>query len=162
MKKIVWYLSSFLMLANSALSHELQDELKSKNGIGFVAGMPYTIALTYDRSISSHLSIQTHIGSVIKMSSIGLRMKWAYGTCGLSSYLFFGDVLIDMVAEDYGDPDGITHYFWFGPGLVLSNQRFQVFVEVCGLAGGNENKGIGADWIFPFDPAIGGGLIFRF
>lgn len=96
------------------------------------------------------------------ISSIIMKFNWMPWSYKVLPYFFLGDTLIDMEAEDYGDPEGIANYLWFGSGLSYSIKRFKIFVEVCGLVGGDQDKGLGDDWIFPFDPAIGGGVVFRF
>ncbi len=162
MKKFIWPILSCFLFINLIFPQDYQEKPIYKNNIGITAGIPYISGLTYERTISSKFSVQDHIGYFVMISSIGIKVNWTPWSYKVSPYFFLGDALINMEAEDYGDPEGIANYLWFGPGLSFSIKRFKIFVEVCGLVGGNKDKGIGDDWIFPHDPAVGGGFFFRF
>jgi hypothetical protein len=162
LKKIKWAIFACLLFFHLIFPQAYQENKVYKNNIGITVGIPYISGLTYERTISSKFSVQGHVGYLVMISSIGMKFNWTPWSYKVSSYFFLGDALIDMEAEDYGDPEGIANYLWFGSGLSYSIQRFKIFVEVCGLVGGDQDKGLGDDWIFPFDPAIGGGVVFQF
>lgn len=162
MRKLIVVFIFGLLINNQGYSFEPQNHSEYQNGIGATVGVPYIIGILYERSLTQKFSVQSHVGYFVYFSSLGARINWFPINKNISPYLFAGDALIKSRAEDGGDPEGVANYLWFGPGLKYSYKHFKIFVEVCGLVGGNNDKGIGADWIFPFDPAIGGGLIFRF
>jgi hypothetical protein len=133
----------------------------SKNAVGVCAGVPQTISLTCERALSSHLSARAHVGSAVILSSAGGRLQWSSDRTGLKPYLFAGAAFIHSRAEDYGDPKGTTGYIWLGPGASVELDRWVIYTEVSALLGGDEDKGLGDDWIFPFSPAISGGIMIR-
>jgi len=133
----------------------------SKNAIGVCAGVPQTLALTYERSLSPNLAVRIHAGSVVIWSSAGARLQWGTTGDGIKPYLFAGVAALHARAEDYGDPEGTTTYLWLGPGASFNADRWSFFAEVSALLGGNDDKGLGDDWVFPFSPAIAGGIMFH-
>jgi len=134
-----------------------------KNAIGVCAGAPQTLAVTYERSLAHKLSVRIHAGSVYFFSSAGGRLQWGSGGNGFKPYLFAGIAAVHSNPENYGDPDGTTSYVWFGPGVNFNVDRLTFFAEINALQGGNDDKGFGDDWIFPFDPlAFAGGIMVRF
>jgi hypothetical protein len=139
-----------------------QNSTPLKNSIGVVIGAPQTIAVVYDRLINKNISLQVHAGSALLFSSAGVRLNWLNGRRKFFPYLFLGSVLIHSEAEDSGDPDGTTGYLWIGTGLRYASRRWILFGEFSGFFGGDKNKGIGDNWFFPFDPALAGGVQFRF
>lgn len=157
--------SCLLIPANIALGYtanaEGADQYR-KNAVGIAVGVPQTIALTYERALGSSLAARIHMGSAVFFSSGGARVLWRYDRKGFRPYLFAGAVFIHAVAEGYGDPEGTTSYLWLGPGLSLRLNRWVVFAEVSALLGGNDDRGFGDDWVFPFSPAIAGGIMIRF
>jgi len=139
-----------------------QDLFLPKNALGVVVGAPQTVAIVYDRLIRNDISLQVHAGTVVMFSSAGIRLNWISSRHKFFPYLFLGSVLILSEAEDAGNPYGTTGYLWLGTGLRYASRHLILFTEFCSFFGGNENKGIGADWIFPFDPALAGGVQIRF
>jgi hypothetical protein len=138
-----------------------QSDGSRRNAIGVCAGVPQTISLTYERALSSHLAARVHVGSVVLLSSAGARLQWQSSRAGLQPYFFGGGALIHAVAEDYGNPEGTAAYIWLGPGVNLSLDRWMLYTEVSALLGGDDDKGLGDDWIFPFSPAITVGILVR-
>ena len=163
MERIFRLIAGFLILSGGETPLLVaQDLFLPKNALGIVAGAPQTIAVVYDRFLSNDISLQIHGGTVVIFSSAGIRLNLVSGRRKLFPYLFLGTVLIQSEAEDAGDPSGTTGYLWPGAGLRYASRHWIIFTEFCGFFGGDENKGIGDDWIFPFDPALAGGVQFRF
>jgi hypothetical protein len=134
-----------------------------KNAIGACAGAPQTLAITYERQVAHKLGFRVHAGSVYFFSSAGARLQWGSRGAGLKPYLFAGITAVHAVPEDDDNPDGTTSYLWLGPGVSFNADRLAIFAEICTLQGGNDDKGFGDDWIFPFDPlAFSGGIMVRF
>jgi hypothetical protein len=133
-----------------------------RNAAGLAAGVPQTIALTYERIVGSRLAARFHLGSAVLLSSVGLCVQWGYTSTGLHPYLFAGPALIYAIAEDYGDPEGTAVYAWFGPGVLLRKERWIFYSEVGALLGGDRDSGLGDDWVFPFSPVIAAGAMIRF
>ena len=132
------------------------------NAVGVEAGVPQTTAVSYERTLNSKLSLRFHAGYFVLLSSGGGRVLWNFRNESLvRPYLFGGIARIYAVAEGYGDPEGGTNYIWSGPGLKFVGKRWIIFAEACVLMGGDDEKGLGADWHFPFNPAISGGIMFR-
>jgi hypothetical protein len=133
------------------------------NAIGLVIGVPQTVAVTYGRALTPRVQLSIYAGSFVLFSSAGARVQIGSWKRGLRPYGFAGVALIQSTAEDYGDPTGLSGYFWLGPGLGLCARRWTLFAEICALLGGNPDRGLGTGtWIFPFAPAISGGILFRF
>lgn len=128
------------------------------NSIGAAAGIPQTIAITYERMFNAKLAGQIHFGGAILIHSGGLRLRCGSHFKGFHPYLFAGVTFIHIYGQEYGDPHGTSGYFWMGPSL----RRWILYAEVSGLLGGNDERGLGEDWRFPLDPAISGGVMFRF
>lgn len=139
-----------------------QDSSSTKNSLGVVVGAPQTVALVYDRLVDDNISLQVHVGSVIIFSSVGIRINWISSRHRFFPYLFSGTVLIHSEALDAGDPAGTTGYLWLGTGVRYARRHWILFGEFSGFFGGDKNKGVGDNWIFPFNPALGGGMQFRF
>jgi hypothetical protein len=133
-----------------------------ESAIGVSVGIPHTLALTYERYLGSHLAARVHIGSAVLLSSAGARIQWGQNRTGFRPYVFAGAAWIHSVPGDYGDPEGVTGYFWLGPGVSLRQDRWEIYTEASALLGGDEDGGLGHDWIFPFSPAITAGLMLRF
>jgi hypothetical protein len=134
-----------------------------RNAIGACAGAPQTLAITYERQLAHKLSVRVHAGSVYFFSSAGARLQWGSSGTGFKPYLFAGIAAVHAVPEDDDNPDGTTSYLWFGPGVNLNAGDVTFFAEICALQGGNDDKGFGDDWLFPFDPlAFAGGIMVRF
>jgi hypothetical protein len=132
------------------------------NGISVAAGVPYTLGFAYRRDLNSRFSLQIHAGSAVIFSSAGARLSWSLRKGRFAPYIFAGGAAVHSRAGKYGDPEGISNYLWFGPGANFKRGRIEIFAEACALIGGDDDKGIGDDWYFPFNPAIGGGIMFRF
>lgn len=130
-----------------------------RSSIGVCGGAPQTLAVTYEHSITSRVALRLHGGSVYFFSSVGGRLQWYRNGGAFRPYLFAGIAAIHSRAEDYGDPKGTSSYLWLGPGVRIGTDKWFVFAEVCGLLGGNDDRGLGDDWIFPFSPALAGGLM---
>ena len=162
MKTILWVISILAVQICSAQQSATPEYSLPKNNIGVTAGAPYILGLTYERGFSPKYSMQVHAGYFVYFQSAGLRLNYSFQPQGIVPYLFIGGTVVKSYAEDYGDPHGTTRYLWVGPGVSYSHRKFKIFLEVCALPGGNDYRGIGNDWIFPFDPAVGAGLLFRF
>lgn len=130
-----------------------------RNAVGVSVGVPHTIALTYELGLTDKLSARGHVGTVVLLSSAGARIQYGNRGPGLRPYLFAGGVLIHATAEGFGDPEGMTGYVWFGPGFNIRKGRWALYVEVSALLGGDDDRGLGDDWIFPFSPAVSAGII---
>jgi hypothetical protein len=133
-----------------------------KNSLGACVGVPQTFALTYERIVSPRLSTRLHAGTAVLLSSAGARIQWGHNGNGFHSYVFAGAALVHSVAEGYGDPEGTTWYMWVGPGINLRRDRWTFYTEASALLGGDEDAGLGDDWIFPFSPAITAGILAHF
>lgn len=134
----------------------------AKNAIGICGGAPQTVGVTYERSLASNLAARVHVGSVYFFSSAGGRLQWGRTENGFHPYLFAGATIINAIAEGHGDPEGATGYLWIGPGASIRSDRWLFFAEVSALLGGDDDRGLGDDWVFPFSPAIAGGIMLRF
>jgi len=133
------------------------------NAAGIAIGVPQTVAVTYWRTLTTHVQIHAYSGSAILFSSAGVRVQYEMREKGLRPYAFAGYALIHSVGQESDSPSGVSGYLWLGPGLSLGSRRWALFAEVCALLGGDERRGLGDQtWIFPFDPAISGGLMCRF
>jgi hypothetical protein len=121
------------------------------------------VAITYGRALTPRVQLSIYAGSFVLFSSAGARVQIGSWKRGLRPYGFAGYALIHSTAEDSGDPTGLSGYFWLGPGLNLRAGRWMLFAEICALLGGDPDRGLGDNnWIFPFEPALSGGLLFRF
>jgi hypothetical protein len=126
-------------------------------------GAPQTLAVTYERSLTPNLALRFHGGTVYFYSSAGGRLQLQKAAGGFRPYLFAGIAAVHSKAENYGDPEGTTGYVWLGPGAAFGNDRWLFFAEICALLGGDDDKGFGDDWVFPFDPlAFAAGIMVRF
>ncbi len=133
------------------------------NAAGIAVGVPQTTAVSYERTLNSKMSLKLHAGYLVFLSSGGGRVLWNFRNENVvRPYLFGGITHIFAVAEGYGDPEGGTNYLWAGSGLKFVRKRWVIFAEGCLLLGGDDEKGLGADWHFPFNPAISGGIMLRF
>jgi hypothetical protein len=133
------------------------------NTIGVVVGVPQTVAVTYGRLLSPRIRLSLYAGSAVLFHAAGIRAQITARRGRFRPYGFAGYALIYSVGEDYGDPTGTSGYLWLGPGARLVARRWALFAEVCALLGGDEDRGLGhGPWIFPFSPALAGGLEFRF
>lgn len=130
-----------------------------RNAIGVSVGVPHTIALTYELGLTGKLCARGHAGTAVLLSSAGARIQYGSRGPGLRPYLFAGGVLIHATAEGFGDPEGTTGYVWFGPGVNIRKGRWTLYGEVSALLGGDDDSGLGDDWIFPFSPAVSAGII---
>lgn len=159
----LFFLCVFMAACSSsvALPGGAAAATESKNAIGVCAGAPQTLAITYERSLAPKLALRVHAGSVVFFSSAGGRLQWGSGGSGFKPYLFAGVAAVHSRAEDYGDPKGTTSYLWFGPGANFNADRWTFFAEINALLGGNDDKGFGDDWVFPFSPAIAGGIMIH-
>ena len=155
---------SLLLLAPEASgAPDIPGRTGAANAIGVVIGVPQTVAVTYWRTLTPRIQMSIHAGSAVLFSSAGARVQIGPGQSGLRPYAFAGYTVIHSTAEDYGDPEGLSGYLWLGPGVSLRARRWALFAEICALAGGDEDRGLGSGtWIFPFAPAVSGGLLFRF
>ncbi len=157
-------IGSLLLLASEASgAPEVSGGTGAANAIGVVIGVPQTLAVTYWRALTPRVQMSIHAGSAVLFSSAGARLQIGPGQSGLRPYAFAGYAVIHSTAEDYGDPEGLSGYLWLGPGVSLRARRWTLFAEICALLGGDKDGGLGGGtWIFPFSPAVSGGLLFRF
>jgi len=162
LKKYICILLLSHFLTAEALAQPTGTKDDYKNNLGISIGIPYTTGLTYERLITPTLSVQAHAGYFVVVQSLGIKLNWYPLDSKILPYFFLGDALVGWEAQDYGDPDGISNYVWFGCGLSYSIKRIKLFIEASGLILGNEEKGLGDNWIFPFSPSVGGGVCFRF
>jgi len=162
LKKYIWIVLFCHCLSNEVLAQSTSANDAHKNNLGISMGIPYTTGLTYERLIIPTISVQAHAGYFVIVQSLGIKLNWFPMDSKILPYFFLGDALVGWEAQDYGDPDGISNYVWFGCGLSYSIKRIKLFIEASGLILGNEEKGLGDNWIFPFSPSVGGGICFRF
>ena len=156
---------SVLMPLKNALGYSTGGPVDARyreNAAGIAMGIPQTIALTYERTLGSRFAARIHMGSAILYSSVGARLLWRQNGNGFHPYLFAGTAFIYAVAEGYGDPEGTSGYIWSGTGLSLRQNRWAAYTEAGALLGGNDDRGLGDDWVFPFSPVIAAGLMIRF
>jgi hypothetical protein len=154
---------SFLLSGPAGGTVALPSRTEAANTIGVVVGVPQTVAVTYGRFLSPRVQLSFHAGSAVLFHSAGIRARITARRGWLRPYGFAGYALIYSIGEDYGDPTGTSGYLWLGPGVCLAASRWVLFAEVCALLGGDEDRGLGhGPWIFPFSPALAGGLEFRF
>ena len=132
-----------------------------RHAIGICAGAPQTLGVTYERSLGSHFAARVHVGSVVLFSSAGARLQWGYNKNGFQPYLFAGAAAIHSVAGDFGNPEGTAAYLWVGPGASIRGDRWIFFTEVGALLGGDDDGGLGHDWVFPFSPVVAAGIMIR-
>jgi hypothetical protein len=155
----------WMICISSSLAHAgggTDPDRPKKHAIGPCVGVPQTFALTYERRLGSQLAARIHLGSAVLLSSAGARVQWGHNGTGFHPYFFTGAALIHSVAEGYGDPKGVAGYIWLGPGMNLRQDRWTLYAEVSALLGGDEDRGLGDDWIFPFSPAVTLGLMLHF
>jgi hypothetical protein len=158
-------LAGLLPLFTPATSAEPDHSagIEADNAVGLAVGVPQTVAVTYWRVLTPGMRICFHAGSAVLFNAAGARLQLGPGPGGLRPYAFAGYAAIHSVGEDYGDPEGLSGYLWLGPGVSFQIRRLTVFAEICALLGGDENRGLGdKTWIFPFDAAASGGLLFGF
>jgi len=158
-------LTGFLLLLTPEAFGEPDRSIKAgeSNAIGVVAGVPQTVAVTYWRALTPGVQLGLHAGSAVLFSAAGARLQVGPGPRGLRPYAFAGYAAIHSTGEDFGDPEGLSGYLWIGPGVSFQTRRFTVCAEICALLGGAKNHGLGDKaWVFPFNPAVSGGLLFRF
>jgi hypothetical protein len=133
------------------------------NAAGIAIGVPQTVAVTYWRTLATHVQIQAYAGSAVLFSSAGVRFQYQMRKKGLRPYAFVGYAVIHSVGQESDSPSGVSGHLWLGPGLSRESRRWALFAEVCALLGGDEHRGLGdRTWVFPFNPTISGGLTFRF
>lgn len=162
MKHVIYQQICVSLLIASTIFLHATVSFASSHCAGAAAGIPYTVAITYDRTLGNRYSLQCHAGSFVVFSSTGLRLNWTSTSEGFSPYLFAGDALIHSTAGDFGDPEGVSNYLWFGTGIQYRHGIVRIFVEISGLVGGDDSRGLGDDWIFPFSPAVAGGFKIQF
>lgn len=133
------------------------------NAVGMAVGVPQTVAVAYWRTLTPRVQIHAYAGSAVLFSSAGARVQFGFREKVLRPYAFAGYAVIYSVGQESDSPSGVSGYLWLGPGLSLCSRRWALFAEGCALLGGDEHRGLGdRTWIFPFDPAISGGLTCRY
>lgn len=134
----------------------------ARNAVGIGVGIPHTVALEYERTVSSRWFFRGHAGSVILLSSVGARICRGTVGQGFHPYAFAGGALIHAEPDKPGDAEGAAVYLWAGPGLAWRTRRYRVYGEVSALLGGSRDRGLGdASWVFPLNPAVSGGIAVR-
>jgi hypothetical protein len=154
---------ALMLLAGVKAGQARAAERAARNSFGIAVGIPQTVAIEYGRALSSRAEFCVHAGSVALLSSAGARLRWGRIEPGIRPYAFLGGAVIHAEPDKPGDPDGATSYVWLGPGFAWRTPSWRVFGEVSALLGGNEDRGLGdTNWVFPFNPAISGGIAIRF
>ncbi len=133
-----------------------------RNSLGIGIGLPQTVALTYERQLEPGFALRLHAGTFFLISSAGGRLQWERGKHRYRPFFFAGGAIIHVVGEYSLDPDGAAGYLWLGSGLNVKLRRWTFYGEGSILYGGDQNHGLGENWVFPFNPAMAAGIMFGF
>jgi hypothetical protein len=104
---------------------------------GVTMGSPYTIAVAYEHPMHRHIGLETHAGTVLLFSSVGMRVIvaesqrngfYGYGGGGLW-FAPIVEVFTSSIGPDEGLSSDFFPYAWTGVGRRFQHNRVSFFGE---------------------------------
>ncbi|HET9888076.1 MAG TPA: hypothetical protein VFR10_11230 [bacterium] len=129
---------------------------QERHSMGITAGVPQTIAFTFEAPLWRTIRVQGNLGTIFLYSSACTRLLWVDDARRWQPNLFGGFGAWYKVGTDTGDSEGGTAYGWIGGGLRYSFDNVTCFGELGAILGLNEDKGFD-----PNQPVFAIGLLFH-
>jgi len=108
---------------------------------GVAAGSPQVLAVTLEQRVDSPVRVQGHAGTILLMSSVGLRALLLSSREGIAPYAFLGAGILHIAEGDGGGAIGSTGHGWGGVGARFPTGPLTWFGELGVLWGLNTDKG---------------------
>jgi hypothetical protein len=109
---------------------------------GVAVGWPQVVAVTGEwRREGAAVGIQCHAGTLVLVSSAGIRAVVVPSREGIAPYLYLGGGILHIAEGESGGGVGLTGYGWGGVGARLRHGRVTWFAELGVLGGMDTSKG---------------------
>lgn len=122
---------------------------------GVAIGSPQVLAVTLETRADATLRVQCHAGTLLVLSSVGIRAVMLSPREGIAPYVYLGAGIVHTAEGEGGGPQGSTGYGWGGVGARLPQRGVTWFVEL-GVQGGMDTGRGYESWL----PSVAIGIAF--
>lgn len=122
---------------------------------GLAVGAPQILAITLEGDMGSRFRIQGNAGTLLLLSSAGIRALLVSRGRGTKPYAYAGGGILNIAEGEGGGAQGTTGFGWFGVGIRFPLGSWQAFAELGALGGLNQSLGYE-----PWLPSIAIGVAF--
>lgn len=125
----------------STTEPSLAGETRSAWAWGAAVGSPQLLAATLEKSTGPAMRVQGHVGTVLLLSSAGVRALLLSSRRGIAPYAYAGVGILHTAEGEGGGPLGSTGYGWGGVGVRVPMGGLTGFGEVGVLGGMATSRG---------------------